>query len=440
MPIPSSAELKEYAGRRARLMQAIGPDGVAIIPSSREVIRNRDGHYKFRQDSDFWYLTGFNEPDSVAMLAPGRKEGAFLLFVRERNKEREIWDGRRAGPEGAVSDYGADQGFSAAALESMLPQLLEGRGKVHYTLGEHPAWDARITACVREIREISRRGPSAPTEFVSLDTTLHELRLIKSEAELALLRRACEVSAGAHARAMRATRPGGWEWQVAAEIHHEFEKNAMEPGYGSIVGGGDNACILHYKENEMQLRDGDLLLIDAGGEYRGYTADITRTFPVNGKYSGAQKEVYEVVLAAQLAAIEELRPGNSSARPHETATRVLTEGLVALGLLKGDPQELIGSGKQRQFYMHGTGHWLGMDVHDVGRYKLDGQPRPFAAGMVMTVEPGLYIAPDTAGVDPRFLGIGIRIEDDVLIGAQGPEVLTGGAPKRVAEVEALMAG
>ncbi|WP_029922913.1 Xaa-Pro aminopeptidase [Nevskia soli] len=440
MPAPSSAELKEYASRRARLMQAIGPDGVAIIPSSREVIRNRDVHYKFRQDSDFWYLSGFNEPDSVLVLAPGRKEGAFLMFVRERNKEREIWDGRRAGPEGAVSDYGADQAYTAAELEGLLPQLLTGRAKVHYTLGEHPAWDSRITACVREIREVSRRGPSAPTEFVSLDITLHELRLFKSEAELKLVRHACEISAQAHVRAMRATRPGGWEWQVAAEIHHEFEKNAMEPGYGSIVGGGDNACILHYKENEMQLRDGDLLLIDAGGEYRGYTADITRTFPVNGKYSGAQKEVYEVVLAAQLAAIEELRPGNSSARPHEVATRVLTEGLVALGLLRGDPQELIDTGKHRQFYMHGTGHWLGMDVHDVGRYKLDAQPRPFEAGMVMTVEPGLYIAPDTAGVDPRFLGIGIRIEDDVLVGAKGPEVLTGGAPKKVAEVEALMAG
>jgi Xaa-Pro aminopeptidase len=440
MPIPSTAELEEYAARRASLMRAIGPDGVAIIPSARELIRNRDVHYKFRQDSDFWYLTGFNEPDSVAVLAPGRKEGAFLLFVRERNKEREIWDGRRAGPEGAVADYGADQAFIASQLEAMLPSLLSGRGKVHYTLGEHADWDTRITACVREIREISRRGPAAPTEFVALDTTLHELRLIKSGAELALLRRACEVSARAHVRAMRATRPGGWEWQVAAEIHHEFEQNAMEPGYGSIVGGGDNACILHYKENEMQLRDGDLLLIDAGGEYRGYTADITRTFPVSGKYSGAQKEVYEVVLAAQLAAIEELRPGNSSARPHEVATRVLTEGLVALGLLQGDPQELIDSGRHRQFYMHGTGHWLGMDVHDVGRYKLDGQPRPFAEGMVMTVEPGLYIAPDTTGVDPRFLGIGIRIEDDVLVGEQGPEVLTGAAPKQIAAVEALMVG
>ena len=440
MPIPSATELQEYTARRARLMQAIGPDGVAIVPSAHEVIRNRDVHYKFRQDSDFLYLTGFVEPDSVAVLVPGRKEGAFLMFVRERNPQREIWDGRRAGPQGVVKDYGADQGLVIGELEQMLPQLLAGRARVFYTLGEHPAWDTKIAACVREIREVSRRGPAAPTDFVSLDASLHELRLIKSPAELDLLRRACRISAHAHVRAMKATRPGGWEWQVAAEIHHEFEKNEMEPGYGSIVGGGDNACILHYKENEAQLRDGDLLLIDAGGEYRGYTADITRTFPVNGKYSGAQKEVYELVLAAQLAAIDELKPGNSSARPHEVATRVLTEGMVALGLLKGDPQELIATEQHRQFYMHGTGHWLGLDVHDVGRYKLEGEARPFAAGMVMTVEPGLYIAPGTPGIDPRFHGIGIRIEDDVLITAREPEVLTAGVPKKVAEVEAVMAG
>ncbi|MDB5985479.1 MAG: Xaa-Pro aminopeptidase [Nevskia sp.] len=440
MSIPSIAELAEYQARRTRLLQTIGAEGIAIVPAAREVIRNRDSHYKFRQDSDFLYLTGFNEPDSVVVLAPGRKEGAFLLFTRPRDKAREIWDGRRAGPEGAVSQYGADQGFVVEQLEAMLPQLLAGRTQIFYTLGEHLQWDAKLTACVREIREVSRRGPDAPSSFIALDSTLHEQRLIKTAAELQLIRKACDVSARAHVRAMRATKPGGWEWQVAAEIHNEFEQNEMEPGYGSIVGGGDNACILHYKENEAQLRDGDLLLIDAGGEYRGYTADITRTFPVSGKYSGAQKAVYEVVLAAQKAAIAELKPGVSSARPHEVATRTLTEGLVALGLLQGDPTELIATDKQRQFYMHGTGHWLGLDVHDVGRYKLEGRPRPFQAGMVMTVEPGLYIAPNTAGIDPRFLGIGIRIEDDVLIGAEGPEVLTGGVAKEVADVEAVMRG
>lgn len=440
MPAPTAVELAEYAARRARLIEAIGPDGVAIIPSAREVIRSRDTHYRFRQDSDFLYLTGFHEPDSIAVLAPGRTGGAFVLFVRPRDPAREIWDGRRAGPEGAVSTYGADQAFVTDDFERQLSSLLAGRARVYYTLGEHPHWDARITATVREIREVSRRGAAAPTDFVALETTLHEQRLIKTEAELTLLRHACAVTAAAHVRAMRATKPGAWEWQVAAEIHHEFERNAMECGYGSIVGGGDNACILHYKENEAQLNAGDLLLIDAGGEYRGYTADITRTFPVGGTYSGAQKAVYEVVLAAQLAAIAELKPGNSSARPHEVATRVLTEGMVALGLLQGEVDDLIKTEKHKQFFMHGTGHWLGLDVHDVGRYKLDGKPRPFEPGMVMTVEPGLYIAPGTPGIDPRFHGIGIRIEDDVLVGPSGPEVLTHGVPKAVAEVEAVMRG
>jgi len=440
MPIPSSAELAEYQSRRQRLMEAVGPNAVVIVPAAREVIRNRDAHYRFRQDSDFWYLTGLLEPDSMLVLVPGRKEGATILFVRPRDPTREIWDGRRAGPEGATRDYGADQAYTVAELEVMLPKLLGGRTRIHYTLGEHPHWDSKLTACVREIRELSRRGPDAPAEIVSLDTTLHEQRLIKTDAELALIRHACEVSARAHARAMRATKPGAWEWQVAAEIHHEFERHHMEPGYTSIVGGGENACILHYIENDAQLVDGELLLIDAGGEYRGYTADITRTFPISGHYSGPQKAVYEVVLAAQLAAIEELRIGNSTARPHEVATRVLTEGMVALGLLHGNVDELIETRKHTQFFMHGTGHWLGLDVHDVGRYKLDGKPRQFTAGMLMTVEPGLYIAPGTPGIDPRFHGIGIRIEDDVLLTPQGPEILTGGVPKKIAEVEALMQG
>jgi Xaa-Pro aminopeptidase len=440
MPAPTAAELAEYAARRARLLAAIGPYSVAIVPSAREVIRNRDAHYRFRQDSDFLYLTGFNEPDAMLVLAPGRSEGAFLLFVRPRDPAREIWDGRRAGPEGAVSRYGADQAFVISDFEQQLQSLLAGRNRLFYTLGEHPEWDGRIAAVVREIREVSRRGAAAPTDIVALESTLHEQRLIKTEAELALLRHACQVTAGAHVRAMRSTRPGNWEWAVAAEIHHEFERHGMECGYGSIVGGGENACILHYKENESQLNDGDLLLIDAGGEYQGYTADITRTFPVNGRYSGAQREVYEVVLAAQLAAIAELTAGNASSRPHEVATKVLTEGMVALGLLAGDVDSLIAEGRHRQFYMHGTGHWLGLDVHDVGRYKIDGVARPFQPGMVMTVEPGLYIAPGSEGVDPRFHGIGIRIEDDVLVTSGAPEVLTAGVPKAVADIEALMRG
>jgi Xaa-Pro aminopeptidase len=435
---PAPKEQKEYAARRARLMKLIGKNAVAIVPSSREVIRNRDTHYRFRQDSDFRYLTGFLEPDSIAVLAPGRGDGEFVLFVRERNKEREIWDGRRAGPAGAVKDFGADQAFTIGEFEKELPSLLAGREAVHHTLGEHPELDGRITAVVRYIRDISRRGPAAPSSFVSLDVSLHELRLKKAASEIAVMRKAAQVSARAHVRAMQACRPGKYEWQMAAEIHKEFENEDMEPGYGSIVGGGDNACILHYHENNAQLREGDLLLIDAGGEYRGYTADITRTFPISGRFSGPQKAVYEVVLAAQKAATRELRVGNLAGKPHEIAVRVLTEGMVELGLLKGKVPDLIKQEKYRQFYMHGTGHWLGMDVHDVGRYKLDGRYRPFEAGMVMTVEPGLYIAPGSKGVDKKFWGIGVRIEDDVLITGQGPDVLTRDVPKDVREIESLM--
>ena len=437
---PTVVELDEYAARRARLMQAMGPDGIAIVPAAREVIRNRDTHYKFRQDSDFRYLTGFPEPDAIAVLAPGRPEGEYLLFVRPRDPAREIWDGYRAGPEGARQQYRAEQGLTVSEFAGMLPGLLGGRARVFYTLGEHPEFDPQVTACVREIREVSRRGASAPVEFVALETTLHEQRLVKTEGEIGLLAHAGKVSARAHVRAMKYAKPGCWEYQLAAEIHHEFELEGMDPGYGSIVGTGNNACILHYVENNAQLKDGDLVLIDAGGEYKGYTADITRCFPANGKFSGPQKAIYEVVLAAQQAATRELRAGNPSSRPHEVATRVLTEGLVALGLLKGDVDTLIKEEQQKRFFMHGTGHWLGMDVHDVGRYKVAGEARPFAAGMVMTVEPGLYVAPGSSGVDPRFWGIGVRIEDDVLITDQGPRVLTGDVPKDAHDIEALMRG
>lgn len=441
---PNDHQLIEHAARRAELMRRIGSDGVAIIPSASEVTRARDTHFRFRQDADFAYLTGFNEPDAIAVLAPGRKDAEgnpadFVLFVRPRNAEREIWDGRRYGPEGAVAVFGARQAYSIEQLDAELPKLIAGRETVHYTLGEYPVLDPKIIAIVKNIRDIARRGSVAPHTVVALEQTLHEMRLIKRPAEIELQRTACEVSAAAHVRAMRATRPGRNEWEIAAEIAAEFTLNDCEPGYGTICGGGENACILHYTENNAPLKDGELLLIDAGAEYRGYTGDITRTFPVNGRFSAAQRAVYEVVLAAQLAAIEELTVGNSVGRPHEVATRVLTEGMVKLGLLSGEVEELIRADKQKQFYMHGTGHWLGMDVHDVGRYKLAGEFRQFEAGMVMTVEPGLYIAPGTEGVDPIYWGIGIRIEDDVLVTAQGPEVLTSGVPKKVSDIESLMA-
>jgi Xaa-Pro aminopeptidase len=435
---PTIVELDEFAARRARLMQAMGPDGVAIVPAAHEVIRHRDTHYRFRQHSDFRYLTGFPEPEAIAVLAPGRAGGEYLLFVRPRDATREIWDGFRAGPEGAVKQYRADQAHTLDQFGAMLPALLGGRARVYYTLGEHPQLDPQLTACVRDIRDVSRRGAAAPFEFVALETTLHEQRLLKTPAEVEQLAHACAVSARAHVRAMKYAKPGVWEYQLAAEINHEHELAGMEAGYQPIVGAGANACILHYVENHAQLVDGDLVLIDAGGEYRGYTADITRCFPAGGTFSGPQKAIYEVVLAAQKAAIRELRVGAASSRPHEVATRALTEGMVALGLLKGDVDTLIKEDRQKRFFMHGTGHWLGMDVHDVGRYKLAGEARPFAAGMVMTVEPGLYVSPNAEGVDPRYWGIGVRIEDDVLVTDQGPRILTGDVPKEVPEIEALM--
>lgn len=433
------AQKLEHAARRAELMRRVGKNAVVIVPAAHEVIRARDTHYRFRQNSDFAYLTGFQEPESIAVLAPGRGDGEFVLFVRPKDKEREIWNGRRAGPEGARKHYGADQAFTLEEFDTKLPGLLAGREVLHYTLGEFPEMDARIAALVRHLREVSRRGAAAPTTIVALENTLHEMRLFKRPAEIELMRKAAEVSARAHVRAMQATKAGKYEWQIAAEIHSEFDANDMQPGYGSIVGGGDNACILHYVENDARLRDGDLLLIDAGGELQGYTADITRTFPVNGKFSPEQKAVYEVVLEAQKAALRQIKPGNSSGKPHEAATRTLTEGMVELGLLKGDVDKLIKAEKHRQFYMHGTGHWLGMDVHDVGRYKLSNRYRPFEPGMVTTVEPGLYIAPGTKGVNKKFWGIGIRIEDDVLITKAGHEILTGGVPKTVRDIEKLMA-
>lgn len=440
---PNDHQLTEYAARRAELMRRIGADGVAIVPAAHEHVRARDTHHRFRQDADFAYLTGFNEPDAVAVIAPGRKDekdqpAEFVLFVRPRNAEREIWDGRRFGPEGAVALFGAQQAFSVDQLASELPKLLSGRETVHYTLGEDPALDTTVINVVRDIRAVARRGSAAPNRFEALENTLHEQRLLKRPSEIELQRTACAISAAAHVRAMRATKPGRNEWEIAAEIAAEFTLKDCEPGYGTICGGGDNACILHYTENNQTLKDGELLLIDAGAEYRGFTGDITRTFPINGTFTAAQKAVYEVVLAANKAAIATLVVGESVGKPHEVSTRVLTEGMVKLGLLSGDVETLIQEGKQKQFFMHGTGHWLGMDVHDVGRYKLQGQYRRFEAGMVMTVEPGIYVAHGTPDVPSEFWGIGIRIEDDVLVTESGPEVLTTGVPKEVADIEALM--
>ncbi len=419
-------------------MQRLGNNSLALLSAAPERLRNRDVHHPYRQDSDFRYLTGFPEPEAIAVLAPGSEFGDFLMFCRARDPERETWDGRRAGPEGAVRDYGADAAFPMSELEPCLSKLLGQRDRIFHTLGEHRGLDRRLVKWIQQLKLQNRKGMTAPSELHSLEPIIHEMRLRKSEAEIERMRQAADVSCKAHQRAMQVCAPGVMEFQLAAELHYVFERNGMSTAYGSIVGGGENGCILHYVENADVLRDGDLVLIDAGAECEGYAADITRSFPVNGRFSEAQKAVYDVVLAAQLAAIDQVRVGRHWNQPHEAAVEVLTAGLLDLGLLKGKQSQLIESEAYRRFYMHSTGHWLGMDVHDVGAYKDAGQWRELEAGMTLTVEPGLYITP-ADDVDKAFWNIGIRIEDDVLVTAADPEVLTAAAPKTVADIENLMA-
>lgn len=430
----------EFPRRRHELMRRIDPGSVTLVPSAPEQRRNRDNYFPYRQESDFRYLTGFDEPEALAVLIPGREQGEYILFCRERDPAMETWNGRRAGLDGARETHGADESHPITELDERLPGLLEDRQRVIVTLGKDPAFDQRLIGWVNRVRDKSRTGVNAPTDFVDLDHLLHELRLIKSPAERETMREAARISASAHRRAMQHCRAGLSEYHLEAEILHEFmQHGAREPAYPAIVGGGANGCILHYTENSAPLRDGDLVLIDAGAEYDGYAGDITRTFPVNGRFSAAQRAVYTVVLTAQKAAIAEVRPGNSWNAPHEAAVAALTAGLIDLGLLEGEPQTLIENGDYRRFYMHRTGHWLGMDVHDVGDYKVDGAWRELAPGMVLTIEPGLYL-PAGDGVPAELADIGIRIEDDVLVTGDGCEVLTADAPKEIDEIEALMAG
>ena len=430
----------EFARRRKELMTMIGKDSIAIVPAAPERTRSRDTLYPYRQDSDFHYLCGFPEPEAVLVLIPGRTQGQCVLFCRERDRERETWDGYRAGPEGACEKYGADDAFPITDMDDILPGLLEGKAKVYSAIGKDKEFDQRLMEWVNSIRAKARTGAVPPGEFVDLDHLLHENRLFKKPAELKLMRKAAKISAEAHSRAMRASKPGLNEYQLQAEIEYTFAmEGASFPAYTSIVGGGDNACILHYVENNQPLKDGDLVLIDAGCEYQHYAADITRTFPVNGHFSPEQKAIYELVLKAQLAGIDAAQAGNHWDAPHQATVQVITEGLVKLGLLEGNVDQLIAAGAYSEFYMHRAGHWLGMDVHDVGDYKVDGQWRLLEPGMVMTIEPGIYIAPDCKQVAKEWRGIGVRIEDDVAITRKGTEVLTAGVPKTVAEIEALMA-
>ena len=427
-----------YRQRRRRVMKAMA-EGVMVIATAPEAVRNRDAYYPYRPDSYFWWLTGFPEPEAVVVLVAGKRPKQYL-FCREKNPEREIWDGFRWGPKDARATYGFDAAWPIEQLDRRLPGLLENQPQVSYLIGQNPAWDNRVAGWLNSVRDKARNGVRAPAALTDARALLDEFRLFKDAHELAMMRRAADISAEAHRRAMQVCRPGAHEYEIEAELLHAFRQGGSEaPAYTSIVAGGANACILHYVFNNRPLNDGDLLLIDAGAEYAGYAADITRTFPVNGRFSPAQKDAYEIVLAAQAAAIAEVRPGNGWNAPHEAAVRVLVQGMKDLKLLKGRVDGLIESGAYRRFYMHRTGHWLGLDVHDAGEYKLAGDWRTLQPGMTLTVEPGLYIRPGT-GVPRRLHDIGIRIEDDVLVTETGCEVLTAAAPKTVAEIEATMRG
>jgi Xaa-Pro aminopeptidase len=425
----------------AEFMKRLDKDSVAIVSSARETTRSNDTHFRFRQDSDFYYLTGFEEPEAIAVIAPGNKEHPYMLFVRPRDPEREIWDGRRAGVEGAREQYGADASFPVAEFNEKLSDLLSGMNTLYYRIGNGNAeLDETIVSQIRRMRAMGRKGVHPPQAIIDTGSILHEMRLIKSDEEIELMQRAADIAAEGHREAMKAARPGMMEYEIEALIEYNFRRNgAAAPAYTSIIGSGANATILHYINNDGELRDGDLLLIDAGAEYRGYASDITRTFPVNGRFTPAQREIYELVLEAQMACIEMSRPGVSIDELHQRSVEILTEGMVRLGLLQGEPSKLIEEEKYKQFYMHRLGHFLGLDVHDVGRYHISDESRRVEQGMVMTIEPGLYIAPDTKDIPEKYLGIGVRIEDDVLVTGEGHRVLSSKAPKQVEEIEELMA-
>ncbi|AEL08461.1 aminopeptidase P N-terminal domain-containing protein [Xanthomonas campestris pv. campestris] len=430
----------EYARRRKQLMQMAGEQAILILPAAPERVRSHDTHYPYRQDSDFWYLSGFPEPEAVLVLVPGRKHGEAILFCRERDAEREAWDGPRAGQEGAVAQYGMDDAYPIDDVDEILPGLLEGRSRVYYHFGRDVDFDLKLIGWLKRVREQVRHGAQPPHEFLELGHLLHEQRLFKSRDEIALMQQAADISVRAHRAAMRLARPGVHEYQLQAEIEREFRAADAWPAYGSIVGTGSNACVLHYRANNARSRDGELVLVDAGAEYRGYAADITRTFPVNGRFSAAQRALHDLVGAAQAAALAQAQPGIAYEAGHLAAVQALTEGLLRLGLLKGTLERNLAEGHYKRFYRHKTGHWLGLDVHDVGEYRLAGESRLLEPGMVFTIEPGLYVSADDTSVDAKWRGIGIRTEDNVLITADGHRVLTDALARSADEIEAEMAG
>lgn len=433
-------KMSEYAKRRKDLMRKIGPTGIVVLPGAKEILRNGDAVYHFRQNSDFYYLSGFAEPEAVLVLAPNREEGEYILFNRVRDREREIWDGPRAGQEGACKEFLADQSFPIDQFELMLPLLLEGRETVHYPVGLYQDFDDVLINAMKKIRAKIRTGLKSPLALVDIAPSLHEMRLFKSDAEIALMQKAVDITGDAHVRAMQACKPGINEYQLEAELMHEFQRRgARFPAYNCIVGAGRNSCILHYVNNNAKIADGDMVLIDAGAEFDNYAADITRTFPANGKFTKEQRDIYELVLASQLAAIKAVQPGAPWTAPQTAIVKVLTQGLLDLGILKGELNELIETQAYFPFYMHRSGHWLGLDVHDGGQYRVEGNWRPFEQRMVLTVEPGIYISADIPGVDARWHNIGVRIEDNVLVTEKACEVLSRNIPKQVAEIESLMA-
>jgi Xaa-Pro aminopeptidase len=434
--MPTKTLLKERARRRRSLMRTMGPNSIAIIPAAAVCMRNKDTEFPYRQNSDFYYLSGFEEPESVIVLIPGRLHAEFILFCRERDALQETWHGRRLGIERAHDVLEVDDAFPISDIDEIMPGLLEGKERVFYTIGLDSAFDSRVLGWINRVRA-DRSSGHAPGEFVALDYHMHELRLFKSRGELGLLRKAAKITAAAHKKAMAVCRPGMMEYELEAELVHEYRRNGALQSFLPIVGSGDNGCILHYTENKDELKDGDLVLVDTGAEVSCYAGDVTRTYPVNGKFSAEQKAVYQIVLDAQLAAIDCIKVGAKWNDPHEAAVKVITQGLLKLGLLKGRLAKLIKDEAYKRFYMHKTGHWLGLDVHDVGEYKVDKQWRELELGMVLTVEPGLYISPGK-GVPKKYENIGIRIEDDVAVVKAGAEVLSRDAPKTIEDIENWM--
>ena len=425
--------------RRKELMAQMEPNSIALLASAPPHMRNGDAEYLYRQNSDFYYLTGFPEEHAFLALIPGRKQGEAVLFCQEKDKQKELWTGILMGPDAACEELGIDDAFPISDIDDILPGLIEGRDRVYYSMGKDDQFDNQVMDWVKVIRNKVKMGAHPPGEFLVLDHLLHELRLFKSAGEIKLMEKAAKISAEGHKSAMACCKPGIKEYEMEAELLYAFTRNGSRaPAYNSIVASGENACILHYNTNDAEVKEGDLILIDAGCEYEHYASDITRTFPATGKFSPEQKAIYEIVLAAQNAAIDAVAPGIPWDEPHNVSVKVITQGLVKLGLLKGRVSQLIKAEAYRDFYMHRVGHWIGMDVHDVGDYKIDGHWRLLEPGMVTTIEPGIYISPENKKVEKRWRGIGVRIEDDVLVTKQGNKILSKGIPKTVEEIESFM--